>query len=77
MAKSPPFKRPRGTGRKSLVGVKPCGCITAAQLVDTDTTVKQVREFYTDMSESARAVAWMENSEIKRRLFQPCKVQHG
>lgn len=76
MARSPRYKRPHGMEGKSLAGIRHCGCVTAALAIrDADidyaqTTEKDVRDFYADMATSGREVRWMDDEEIRAKLFQ-------
>lgn len=56
------------------VGIKDCGCITAALLDDAETTPKAIAEFARNMHKSKRR---MEHGELTRseyrKIFVNCK----
>jgi hypothetical protein len=54
------------------VGVRPCGCITAAMIDDDTTTPDEIAEFARDMAKSGRRV---EHRSLTQEEFQRTFVQ--
>ena len=63
------MKRRQG---RAYVGVKPCGCVTAALVDDQDTTAKQVRDFCNRMIRTKRSVSNMPVDDALDALGRKC-----
>lgn len=63
----------RPAGQRAYVGVKSCGCVTAALVDDKDTTARQVRDFCNRMLRTKREVKLMQVDEAIDALGRKCQ----
>jgi hypothetical protein len=58
----------------ALVGIKPCGCATSAQVDDEQTTAAERREFYRDCAKERKTVERWTMERVRAGLKR-CKCK--